>query len=243
MSSGTGVEIEIPRVTDSGADRQDSVASTEFATIVDGEETLADFDARSAFAGRLRATVLIDGAALQNLIIEVIPSTGAFDPQAAIPRVERVAASRIGEDGVATFSAIPPGKVRLYVYPAEYSKSAGAGNPSWNWLSPEVFEIRPGEETNLSLSIAIVKGEVLILDESGAPVVSHWFELGFDQESLDRQIMTVMTDPAGKLALRLAPGNYRIRGIDAKSRKVTPATFEWTQYGPAVGSLRVVIRK
>jgi RNA polymerase sigma-70 factor (ECF subfamily) len=242
-STGLGLpaEIDLARFVESreGSSTSDP-DSIDTVTIVDGEEVCADFDARPNFPGRLRIVAELRGAPAEDVFVQAIPVDLAADASAPKLRVERFAIGQLDAHGSATLAPIPATQVRLFfTTTGSPLRALGVAHP-WCWLAPGVYEVASNVESEVPVVIEFAAGDVLVVDPAGKLVTSHWFDVGCDDVSIEGESFSVMTDPEGRLHLRLPPGRYRIRGMDWKSRKEPAASFEWTQYGLASDAIHVV---
>jgi RNA polymerase sigma-70 factor (ECF subfamily) len=237
---GLPTEIDLPRIVDSRASGTKSGPDAiDTVTIVDGEEARADFDARSNFPGRLRIVAELRGASSGDVFVQATPVDSAAATVAPALRVDRFAIGQLDVHGTTTLAPIPATKVRLFFTTSGRLFGAQSVEP-WCWFAPGVYEVASNVETEVPLVIEFIAGDVLVVDPAGEPVASHWFDLGCDDASLDLRPIAVMTDPQGRLHLRLPPGHYCIRGLDWKSRKEPASSFEWTQYGLSADAIHVV---
>lgn len=190
-----------------------------------GGDTRHDFDLRESFPGSLSVSIHVDGQLGASLVVIAV-----LDPEKAMSQGNMSSATS-DASGVARLAPLPPGSWTISVRPID---------SIWTWTAPVPVEISAGQQRELSADIALVEDEItLVRDQDRKPFVTR----GFVIKTSGGLIISVKSDGAGRVKLRLPPGHYQI--ADAGESEFGWAgdseftALEWGTTGPLEKVLRV----
>lgn len=199
------------------------------ATIVDGQETRADFDVHETLPGRVQASVKINGSAVIGAVVEVVGALDPADPNASLNGPTSVAISTTGSDGVATVGPVRVGKFSLVV------RAADRGWAVW----PHVhLQMPAGGIVPANIAGSLHDGALVIVDRaSNKPLARTQVSIGCDDGDGIVYAVSATSDDRGVVHLRLPAGDFHICSMVLE--REDDARFKWTDHGPAVESVQI----
>lgn len=194
-----------------------------FTKIEPDSTTNRSWDLRLTYPGSAHVTLRIDGElfAKASLLfdLETTRYLGMFS--SATESGRSVAYPRPGVDGIRARGGLMPGTWLVRVISLEHR---------WQWTSPEPIQIKPGQATQVAISLDLVRSYVRFVDaESGDPYTNGEVVVWTGIRGEESSSMLIKTDADCGYEFLLPPGSVRFSRQRPRSGSHESARGRFTQ--------------